>query len=68
MNYSKANLTEVYIDIEESFSTSHNKQEQDEQKNEVNYDIQTAEAYDDIPEWCIQYIDKYLGDSNERRH
>ena len=40
MSYSKANSTEVYINIEESFSTFQNTQEQDEQNNEVNYDIQ----------------------------
>ena len=40
MNYSKVNSTEVYIDIEESSTTSKNKQEQDEQKNKVKYDIQ----------------------------
>ena len=32
---------------------------------DATFNFQAAEAYDDIPEWCIQHIDKYLGDNNE---
>lgn len=32
---------------------------------DATFNFQAAEAYDDIPEWCRQHIDKYLGDNNE---